>query len=341
MKEGVIIYTPDFKIISFNSAAEEIFGIKKDEVINQAISPSFTKKERFKSLAQVIFPSLAPRVIQVSDSGWPQVTQISTENGLNLLSIFTRTTDRNQNSTSFIKIIEDQTKEEKLTESKIDFVTNSSQALQPTLKEISETLKKIREAAENNTVPEPENITKGINLSHEAGEIIKNLTEITKLEEGRYVYDFQKVNLTNLINQVAEKARGIAENYNISLSLSVPDNIQVTADSQKITAVFSTIIDNAIKYNNEGGLVEISVTLQENFAEITVSDTGIGIEEEELDKIFNKFYRTERGAEIIPNASGLGLYIARKIIERHRGKIWVESTPERGSAFHFTLPLNL
>ncbi len=335
MKEAVIIYTPDFKIIDFNPAAEELFGIKREEIVDQTISPSFVKNEKFKPLIQVIFPSLAPKVVQVSESGWPQITEVSTENGLRLNSIFMRTTDKNQRSTSFVKIIQDKTKEQELAEVKSEFISASARQIQTPL----EKLDKIFQEAKTEEGMNQEKIAQGIRLSREILRTIKNLLEVTKLEEGRYLYDFQKIDLVALLNEITEKAGVLAEDYKISISSSFPDSLPVIADPPKITAVLSTLIDNALKYTNEGGSVNISAEREDNTAKVAVSDTGIGIEESELDKIFQKFYHTKRGMELVPSGGGLGLYIAKRIIEKHKGNIWAESIPNRGSTFYFTLPL--
>lgn len=332
MNEAVVVYTPDFQIIEFNSAAERLFGIKKSEIINQTVSPSLVNDERFNSLAQVIFPSLAPRVVQVSEKGWPQITEISTGNGMNLLSVFARVVDDNQNPTGFIKIIEDRTAEKRIAEEKLEFVTTSSQKIQNSLEEIGRVFEEIKQQA-------PEAAAKGTNLYRQALGTIENLLEVAKLEGNQYFYNFQKTDLSALIGEVAEKARSFAESYGISISFSPVQNMAVAADPDKIKAVLSALIDNAVKYNNEGGTVEIFAKSDGRFAEVAVSDTGIGIEPGELEKIFGKFYRTKRGSEMVPGASGLGLYIARKIIEKHGGTIRAESTSGRGSTFRFTLPL--
>jgi len=160
------------------------------------------------------------------------------------------------------------------------------------------------------------------------------------LESGGYKYDFQEVGLISLIKKVVNKISVIADDYNISISFNPSNEITAIVDRGKITAVTTILIENAVKYNNKGGSVDISLKENGSFAEITISDTGIGIEKEEIEKIFTKFYRTERGVQSVPNGSGLGLYIVKKIIERHGGKIWVDSIPKRGSNFHFTLPLS-
>jgi two-component system sensor histidine kinase ResE len=339
MEEAVIIYSPDFKILSFNPAAEKFFKVKKDEVINQIISPSSLKSNKLKLLTQVVFPSLAPSVRQISSGGWPQVTEVSTENGFDFVTILLRTVDKNQNSTSFIKIIQDKTEQKQLLESKFGFITTLANQFQNPIKKINEIFQKIKDDVEKNSQADKETVLRGLNLSKQTLAVTNKLLEVSRLESGGYKYDFQEINLVSLIKKVINEISVIADDYNISISFNSPDEIIATVDQGKITAVTTILIENAVKYNNKGGSVNISLKENGSFAEITISDTGIGIEKEEIEKIFTKFYRTERGIQSVPNGSGLGLYIVKKIIERHGGKIWVDSIPKRGSNFHFTIPL--
>jgi len=339
MEEAVIIYSPDFKILSFNPAAEKFFKVKKDEVVNQIISPSSLKSNKLKLLAQVVFPSLAPSVRQISGGGWPQVTEISTENGFDFVTILLKTADRNQNSTSFIKIIQDKTEQKQLLESKFGFITTLANQFQNPIKKINEIFQKIKNDVEKNSQADKETVLRGLNLSKQTLAVTNKLLEVSRLESGGYKYDFQEVGLISLIKKVVNKISVIADDYNISISFNPSNEITAIVDRGKITAVTTILIENAVKYNNKGGSVDISLKENGSFAEITISDTGIGIEKEEIEKIFTKFYRTERGVQSVPNGSGLGLYIVKKIIERHGGKIWVDSIPKRGSNFHFTLPL--
>ncbi len=337
MEEGVIIYTPDFRIININPAAEKLLNIKKEDIINKKISPNFVNNKKLKSLTQIIFPSLAPKVIQLSDKNWPQITEITTDNNLNLITTLSKTTNNKNKSTSFIKIIQDKTNEKKLIKNKTEFITNSAHQLRQPLESINKIFKNI---INNDFKIDKNNIIQGKKISQKALKTLNNLLKVSRFEGNKYEYNFENIDIIKIIKKAKEEAEIIAKEYNIKISLETPESLYVKADKNKIANVISTLIDNAIKYNNEGGYINITIEKSGNFAEITISDTGIGIKRENLEKIFKRFYRTERGKKQVPNGSGFGLYITKKIINKHGGEIWVDSILKRGSNFHFTLPLN-
>jgi histidine kinase len=114
----------------------------------------------------------------------------------------------------------------------------------------------------------------------------------------------------------------------------------VMADEDKLRQVFINIIDNAIKYTLKGSIA-IKTLLDNDSVTVIVQDTGVGMREEDLHSVYEKFHRGKSSAELYPNGTGIGLYIANKIIEAHHGRIWAESPGiNQGSTFHIKLPLN-
>jgi signal transduction histidine kinase len=151
------------------------------------------------------------------------------------------------------------------------------------------------------------------------------------------LYEFIK----NILNQF----KTVAEQYQIQLYFKpLNEKLTVRIDPQKLTIAFSNLIDNAIRYNIKNGKVEVliekTMIKQQPFAKIIIKDTGVGIPPTEIEKLFRKFYRGSNVVSLEPNGSGLGLYIAKNIIQQHGGEISVESIIDRGSTFSFTLPLN-
>ena len=133
----------------------------------------------------------------------------------------------------------------------------------------------------------------------------------------------------------------MAKAYNVSVFFEKPDQpIIVTFDEQKLGIAISNLIDNALKYNVPKGSVTVNLRLVLNqpYAEVSIKDTGVGIPPEDIKKLFTKFFRAENVMQFETEGSGLGLFVVKNIIERHGGKIWVESELNRGTTFHFTLP---
>ncbi len=340
-REGVVIHSPDFKILSINPAAEKIFNLKSKEVIGKKITPALAKDERFKTFVQVIFPSLAPTMKQLSTADWPQVIDIETDSPkLNLLVTSDRIVNQQNKVTGFIKIINDHTREQNILESKSDFITTTAHQLRTPLNAINWALESLQ-----TSVQEPaarETIQQGLALSQRALKIINDLLDVAQLEGGKYNFTFSEIDLDNLIKTIVNDAQPIAKELGIKLNYSGYGRpATVYGDANRLGVAISALIDNALKYNTKDGAVNVELRQQSpDFVLVKISDTGVGIPIEEQKKIFSKFYRGESAKRIDPNSSGLGLYITKNIIERHGGKIWVESVPQRGTTFYFTIPTN-
>lgn len=177
----------------------------------------------------------------------------------------------------------------------------------------------------------------------EMSKTVNDLIDISRIEEGEYKLSFKPVSLEETIFQVLSDFFHWAKASNCKIIFKKPKKLpQVFTDPQKIKYVIENIISNAIKYNLEHGIIEVSVALKQTKKEILFSckDNGIGIQEEDYKKVFTKFYRSEKALEIDPSGSGLGLYVNKAIIELSGGKIWFTKNKNgRGMTFHFSLPI--
>ena len=128
----------------------------------------------------------------------------------------------------------------------------------------------------------------------------------------------------------------IAKEHDIILN-HPNEKIEIKADRDQIKQVIANMIDNAIKYSPAGTEINIDTSVKENGIIVKIKDNGIGIKNEYLDKIFNRFFRVSGIASTFPGV-GLGLYVASEIMKRHGGKMWVESKPDKGSVFYIEIP---
>jgi signal transduction histidine kinase len=148
-----------------------------------------------------------------------------------------------------------------------------------------------------------------------------------------------RVDIVNLLNEVYEEANAEAKTSAVNLEWQPVDTMLfVRGDSMHLKQVMINLVDNAIKYNRPGGSVKLSVRVDANNIVIQVSDTGTGIPQEDLDHIFDRFFRVEKSRSRDRGGSGLGLAIVRKIVEDHGGAVSVESTMGEGSTFYVVLP---
>ncbi len=168
--------------------------------------------------------------------------------------------------------------------------------------------------------------------------LIDDLLELSKVQAGAVSYQLHPISISAVANQSMEQFAERSKYSGVSLISHIPEDLpMVTADPEKLIWVFNNILNNAFQYTKTGDRIELDGKVTDNFVEISISDSGLGITKENLNKIFeNNFHYSENDIEF--RGSGIGLYLSKNIITAHRGTIWVESEPNRGSKFIFTLP---
>ncbi len=172
-------------------------------------------------------------------------------------------------------------------------------------------------------------------LSH----MINQLLVLASAEAGEIQWTDQRVDLSALTASLADQLDPVATNKKITLETDVPPNINIRGDASWIERVILNLLDNAIKFTPEGGRVKISVTAEAGQVILRVQDNGIGIPPESLPHIFDRFYRAEPSRSKQIEGVGLGLALARWIVEKHRGRILAESQPGQGTTLTVILPL--
>ncbi|OHA88416.1 MAG: hypothetical protein A2653_02520 [Candidatus Zambryskibacteria bacterium RIFCSPHIGHO2_01_FULL_43_25] len=169
--------------------------------------------------------------------------------------------------------------------------------------------------------------------------IVNEFLDISRIEQGRMKYDLTDFDLKQLVFEAAEELKPNIEEKGLTLNISAEEgDYMVNADRGKIKQVIGNLIDNSVKYTSQGS-IEVKVKIVGGKILITTKDTGIGIEREDISKLFSKFTRTKDAHKTDVTGTGLGLYVAKQMIEAHKGRIWVESEGNgRGSTFFVELP---
>ncbi|MDR3694430.1 ATP-binding protein [Mucilaginibacter sp.] len=169
-------------------------------------------------------------------------------------------------------------------------------------------------------------------------DLIHGFLDLSKLEPGKLKVDTQVFDLNKLIEEMIAESTLISPNHEISF---IPGkDLTVAADREKIGQVMTNFLSNAIKYSNKGSKIMVSSKLKAGNVEVAVADEGFGINAKDQEKLFQRFYRVESLRMKNISGFGIGLYLASEIIQRHKGKIWVESAEDMGSTFYFSLPLH-
>lgn len=189
----------------------------------------------------------------------------------------------------------------------------------------------------------PSHLREPLDIMQETTRLMTNSIEdylnISRIEQGRMKYEMSKFDLADLAKKVVEEIRPVAEKKKLALTLSAPDDLVITGDVGKLRQVISNLIDNAIKYT-ERGSVSVAVENTGTKARITISDTGVGIPPEDLKGLFEKFKRARGANKVNTTGTGLGLYVAKQLVEGHKGTVTAESDGDaKGSKFVVELPL--
>ncbi len=173
--------------------------------------------------------------------------------------------------------------------------------------------------------------------------IINNIIESSRLESSEVILNIKEQDLSLLINFCLNEQSISINNRKHQVKLEIENKIILNFDKEQIYEVITNLLNNAIKYTLPNGLITVASKFKDNHVIISIKDSGVGFTEDEKDRVFKQFGKIERygkGLNIKIGGSGLGLYIAKRIIDLHKGKIWVESEGKnRGSTFYFSLPL--
>jgi signal transduction histidine kinase len=185
-------------------------------------------------------------------------------------------------------------------------------------------------------------VTMSKNNLNRLNTLVGDLLYFSKGERGIPEDEIEKVSIEDVIRQSVDAIKHMADVNKITLKKSITKDLpKIDASRDRLMQVFTNLIGNAIKFNKESGSIEVKATYKkgDDTMTVSVSDTGVGIPEDRLSHVFDRFYQIDGSASRKYGGTGLGLAITKNIVESHGGSIWVESEVDKGSTFYFTLPL--
>ncbi|MDT8304538.1 MAG: ATP-binding protein [Anaerolineae bacterium] len=173
--------------------------------------------------------------------------------------------------------------------------------------------------------------------------LVQDLEALSRAEAGQLLLERRPVDPGALITDVAARLRPQYEDKGVALAVALPRQLPaISADKWRVTQVMTNLLGNALQYTPEGGQVTVTASRDGDQLVVQVADTGIGIAVEDIDHIFERFYRVDKSRSRAGGGSGIGLTIARHLVEAHGGEIWVESAGlGKGTSFTFTMPVEI
>lgn len=343
LSDGLIVYDADFRVIFFNPAAERIFKLDAKAMLGHVFSPRDVERDGWRTLIQIIFPSLAPRVIPRTKEGeYPQVVDVSfTDPALEFRVTTAPVADDHGKPLAFMKIVRDRTSQVLALRSKSEFVTVASHQLRGPVTDISWALQSLNSAGglddTNKAI-----LANATAASQSLLRRIEDLLNIAKMEDGQFGYKYTDTDISEFVAKVLADILPASQKAGIKIYFDRPQESlpHVFIDPARLALALTNLLENSIRYNVENGEVTVKVDKMQGkpFVVVSVKDTGIGIPAESMEKLFNKFYRADNAMKRQTEGSGLGLYITKGIVNAHGGQIWAESELNRGTTISFALP---
>lgn len=170
--------------------------------------------------------------------------------------------------------------------------------------------------------------------------LLENLLDWAKSQSGEITFESEKISISEVVHEILKLSRSIAQTKGVTIKVSKLDDIEVFSDKKIIKTIMRNLISNAIKYSEPGGDITISAIEEEDQVKITISDTGVGIDNQTLLKLFGSTTSTPKPGTRNERGAGFGLVLCKEFVEKLGGSIWVVSEEGKGSDFKFTLPLN-
>jgi len=341
--DGVFAVDNNLKVVLFNKAAEKLTGWKAEETLGRTCREIFQfKNQKGEIVCNKSSTCLAQKCFRTERvfSEGPLITTCPDGSEAILLETTSPIKDHHGFITGAVSVLQDVSERTRLEQLKLDFVSLVSHQLRTPISAIKWYLSSLIEGRTGDLSDEQKLYLERAYTSNERQlEIIESLLNISRIEKGKIKLTLIEFSLVELAKETMVNFSEMAEERGLKLKILEPaqELPKVRADRERIREVLENLLSNAIKFTKEGG-VTVSFEKTKTDVAVAVTDTGVGIPAEAIEKLFTKFYRVGQAPTIESEGTGLGLYIAKSLVELHGGKVWVESKVGKGSAFYFSLP---
>ena len=258
-----------------------------------------------------------------------------------------------QRETGFISglvcVLHDVTEQQKIDRERRQFVSNVSHELRTPLTSMRSYIEALNDGAWKDPEVAPSFLKVTQDETDRMIRMINDLLSLSRMDSGTVKLDFELVNLNELFNYILNRFDMMlkkdnndtretkSKNYTIKRDFTKRD-LWVEIDTDKFIQVVDTIMNNAIKYSPDGGVITCRLLETHNHVILSITDQGLGIPRKDLGHIFDRFFRVDKARSRAQGGTGLGLAISKEVIEMHHGKIWVDSIEGKGSTFYISLP---
>lgn len=333
ISDGIIVCNKENEIILMNDAARQLLNIE-----NSTSQRDYTKvitDERVKKILNnpksenyISQPYLLFKRQDTELYIRPRISEIPLASGEILGTVL---------------ILQDVTQFKQLDKMKSEFMATVSHEFRTPLTSINMSIDILNEGIVGNLNTEQQELIHAAKLDAERlTKLVRELLELSRLESGKLQLKQELISINDVVIDSIKPIQLPFKEKSVELKLNLQNDLpKIIGDAQQFNWVISNLINNALRYTPSGGWVEVKSSRDENNIIVQIIDTGRGISAENIGKIFDKFVQVKESMESTPGSVGLGLAIAKEIVEIYGGKIWVESEINKGSTFTFTIPLEL
>lgn len=332
ISDPLIVINIDYKILLINNACEKFFNVKENSVLNSSLIDVIRNSE----LYELIFD-----VFKRKNGEKSKIIIFKLNNKIFYFNVLlTLVETKSKSNTEMVILFQDVTSLKEIENIKTDFISTISHEFKTPLTSIMMGASLIEDSAIGIINKKQQEIISAIKEDGEKlNSLVTNLLQLSKIEWSKSIFDIHACSIVAIIDHCLKPFNEIANSKEIKLIFDPDDNLpNINADPEKISWVITNLLSNSLKFTNAGDEITVDAHILKNEMIVSVSDTGIGIPKEYLRKIFNKFVqvRNDHNEDV---GTGLGLTIAKEIVDAHSGRIWCESNIDVGSKFTFTLPL--
>jgi len=330
MVEGVCAVDRDGRLLWFNASAQRLFSIEPSNTMGKRLTELFRQPE-LDGLIREVLERHQPssREIQVFA---PQEQAIRLQ---------ATPCEGGHGGAVVVLVAQDVTQMRRLEGMRREFVANVSHELKTPLTSI----KGLVETLLNGALEDSANNRRFVALIDEdttrLAQLIDDLLSLSQIESKAVPLNLQPVDLRRLIDELATRLRQQCQDRQVTLHVTIaPDAPRVQGDPERLRQVFMNLLENAVKFNTPGGCVTVNAHQDDSILCVEVEDTGVGIPEQDLPRVFERFFRVDKARSRELGGTGLGLAIVKHLVELHRGGVTVRSRLGHGSTFTLTLPLS-
>lgn len=331
MADGVLLINRAGNIVSVNPVMADLIDIPIAEILG--------KNVRSAGLPKVLSLIAAPLQRNRHTGQMENVVQLPGNEETALRIIATPVKDERRHLLGEVRLIHDITQERRLDRLKDDFISTISHELRTPLFSIQGFVRLILGGDVPDEATQREFLTIIERQADHLSELVSNLLDLNRLSTNALSIELKPTNVAVIIKQTILQLHGFSRKKKVAVTSRLPSSLPlIKGDAIRLEQVMTNLIGNAIKFTPQQGKVTVKAEANNNHVLISITDTGIGIAPDELEHIFGKFYQVEEHSTRSAEGSGLGLHIARQLVERHYGKLWAQSNLGKGSTFFVELP---